>query len=80
MDFDNDRYLKATPCKYLKDKKCSIYGDRPEDCRSFPHTHKTGFTQRTFGLIDNYSICPIVFNLFEQLKKGITFYHKYENH
>ena len=71
--FDNDRYLKATPCKYLKDKKCSIYTDRPEDCRSYPHTHKAGFTRRSLGLIQNYSICPIVFNLFEQLKQELNF-------
>ena len=75
MAFEKDRYLKATPCKYLKDKKCSIYADRPEDCRSYPHTHKSNFTQRTFGLIDNYSICPIVFNLFERLKEELNFKH-----
>jgi Fe-S-cluster containining protein len=65
---DNIKYLKDTPCKYLRDKKCTIYPDRPEECRSYPHTHKDEFIFRLFGVIDNYEICPIVFNLFETLK------------
>ena len=71
--FDESRYLKDTPCKYLEDKKCSIYADRPKDCKSYPHTHKRGFTSRTFFMIENYGICPIVFNLFEQLKRELRF-------
>lgn len=54
-------YLKDTPCKYLKGKSCSIYLDRPEDCKSYPHTNLTGFISRTLEMIDNYGICPIVF-------------------
>ena len=70
---DGDKYLKFTPCKYLEDKKCSIYPDRPENCKSYPHTHKPGFTTRTLGIFENYSICPIVFNVFERLKAEIQF-------
>ncbi|MBN1185128.1 MAG: YkgJ family cysteine cluster protein [Bacteroidales bacterium] len=62
-------YLKDIPCKYLIDKSCSIYPDRPEDCKSYPHVQKPEFITRTLGMIDNYGICPIVFNLFEQLKE-----------
>ena len=62
------QYLKDTPCKYLKNGSCSIYPDRPEECASYPYTHKTEFITRTLGMIDNYGICPIVFNLLEQLK------------
>ena len=61
-------YLKEIPCKYLKDKKCTIYEDRPEECRSYPNTHKDEFSSRTFGMISNYEICPIVFNVYERLK------------
>ncbi len=72
-DFDKIKYLKNIPCKYLKDKKCSVYSDRPNDCRSYPHTHKAGFISRTIGMINNYGICPIVFNLFEELKIELRF-------
>ncbi len=61
-------YFSHLPCSFLNDNKCTIYNDRPEDCRSFPHLHKEYFTSRLWGVIDNYSICPIVFNVFEELK------------
>jgi len=56
------------PCKFLNNCKCTIYDIRPKDCISYPHTQKKGFTSRLLGVIENYSICPIVFNLVEQLK------------
>lgn len=68
LTHNNAKYLKDMPCKYLKEDKCTIYPDRPEECRSFPFTHKDGFIFRLFGVIDNYEICPIVFNLYERLK------------
>jgi len=70
---DGEQYFKNLPCSFLKDKKCTIYNDRPEDCRSFPHLHKKHFTTRLLGVIENYSICPIVFNVFERLKRELNF-------
>ena len=70
---DGMEFLKDTPCKYLKNKSCSIYMNRPEVCKSYPYTHKPGFISRTLGMIDNYEICPIVFNLFEQLKEALGY-------
>lgn len=76
-NFEGIKYLKDTPCKYLVDKSCSIYTNRPEDCKSYPHTQKKEFITCTLGLIENYGICPIVFNLFEQLKQELD-YKNYE--
>jgi len=67
-NFEKIKCLKATPCKFLNDKSCTIYTDRPEDCKSYTHTQQPDFISRTLGMIDNYGICPIVFNLFERLK------------
>jgi len=67
-NFENFKYLKSIPCKYLKDKKCMVYSDRPEECRSYPYLHKDMFISRTLGVLNNYEICPIVFNVFELLK------------
>jgi len=67
-DFEDLKYLRSVPCKYLKDKKCMIYSDRPEECRSYPYLHKDKFVSRTLGVLNNYEICPIVFNVFELLK------------
>jgi hypothetical protein len=38
------------------------------DCRSYPHLHKKDFAHRVIKVIDNCSICPIAFNVFERLK------------
>lgn len=65
---ENKLRLKETPCSFLKNKKCMVYECRPSDCRSFPHLHKKDFTSRLINVLRNYSICPIVFNVYEQLK------------
>ena len=70
---DGEQYFKYLPCSFLKEKKCTVYNDRPEDCRSFPHLHKKGFTSRLWGVIENYSICPIVFHVFEKLKTELNY-------
>ena len=60
--------FKEKPCPLLKNNLCSIYRHRPKDCKSFPHLHKKEFVFRLWGVVDNCSICPIVFNVYEQLK------------
>ncbi|MBZ5552637.1 MAG: YkgJ family cysteine cluster protein [Acidobacteriia bacterium] len=60
------------PCPLLKDNRCSVYDHRPEACRSFPHLHKNRVTSRLWGIIMNYSLCPIVFNVYEQLKQRLN--------
>jgi Fe-S-cluster containining protein len=64
--------LQSLPCRYLAENKCSIYENRPEECRSFPHTHKENFTSRSLSMLSFYEVCPIVFNLMEQLKNEPT--------
>lgn len=63
--------FKAKPCPLLKDNKCTQYGCRPAACQSYPHLHKKDFISRLIGVIENYSICPIVFNVYEQLKEEL---------
>lgn len=65
--------LKETPCSFLKDNQCTVYECRPADCRSFPHLHKREFTTRLINVLQSYSICPIVFNVYEQLKNEMRF-------
>ncbi|MCJ7434713.1 MAG: YkgJ family cysteine cluster protein [Anaerolineales bacterium] len=56
------------PCPFLKNDQCSNYDCRPKDCRSYPHLYKKDFTSRLLGVVANYEVCPIVFNVYEQLK------------
>ena len=56
------------PCPMLHGKLCSIYENRPEVCRSYPHLEQPHFTTRLMGVIGNVAICPIAFNAYEELK------------
>jgi len=73
IDEDGDMRFNKLPCPFLKNLKCSVYDSRPDDCRSYPHLHKKDFISRLFGVLDSYSICPIVFNVFEDLKLRLHF-------
>jgi Fe-S-cluster containining protein len=73
IEKDGDMSFNKLPCPFLKDLKCSVYDCRPNDCRSYPHLHKKDFISRLFCVIDSYSICPIVFNVFEELKSRLHF-------
>jgi len=70
---NNILYLNSKPCQFLKDKKCTIYELRPEECNSYPYLHKDNFTSRLIGVIENYEICPIVYNVYELLKLKLNF-------
>jgi len=57
------------PCPFLQNNLCTVYDDRPGDCRSFPHLHKRDFVFRMNQAFSNCSVCPIVFNVYEELKR-----------
>jgi Fe-S-cluster containining protein len=59
------------PCPFLIDLRCGYYPNRPKECQSYPHLHKSEFTSRSISVLLNYEICPIVFNVFEQLKREL---------
>jgi Fe-S-cluster containining protein len=65
--------FNGLPCPFLTDNRCSNYACRPKDCRSYPHLHKEGFVTRLWGVVENYAICPIVFNVYEQLKAELWY-------
>ncbi len=75
LDEDNDLRFKDLPCTFLENKKCTIYENRPHDCKSYPHLHKKEITTRLFNVVYNYSICPIVFNVYEDLKHRLNYNH-----
>lgn len=61
------------PCPFLKNKACSCHDHRPESCVSYPHLHKEGFVHRLIGVVDNCSVCPIVYNVYELLKREVWY-------
>ena len=60
---------RITPCPFLKGNLCSIYEDRPGDCRDYPHLYWPDFVSRTWAMIERTFTCPIVFEVMEELKK-----------
>jgi Fe-S-cluster containining protein len=60
--------FRELPCPLLENGRCSNYACRPEECVSYPHLDKDDFVFRLWGVIENYAICPIVFNVYERLK------------
>lgn len=68
MEEEKGFVFKTKPCPFLENNKCAYYASRPGVCKSFPHLHKRDFIFRLMGVIDNYAICPIVFNVYERLK------------
>ena len=69
-DSDKQR-IREKPCPFLRENLCTVYEARPDACRSFPHLHKKDFIFRTIQVVTNCHICPIVFNVFEELKEEI---------
>jgi uncharacterized protein len=64
-----EQALAETPCPFHDGMKCTVYEDRPRDCRDYPHLHKKDFSTRLLAVLENAEICPIVFNVLEQLKE-----------
>jgi uncharacterized protein len=56
------------PCPMLKDNRCTVYEDRPNQCRKYPYLHEKNFVFRTLGMIERTYTCPIVYEVFEELK------------
>jgi len=63
--------FRLKPCPFLRGNECAYYAFRPDVCKSFPHLYKKDFVFRLMGVIENYAICPIVFNVYERLKKEL---------
>lgn len=65
--------LTRLPCPLLAGSLCTNYEHRPQDCRSYPHLHKEDFVARLWNVIENCSICPIIFNVYEHLKEELWY-------
>jgi uncharacterized protein len=68
---DGKQKLKKNPCFFLKGNLCSVFDARPTECRSFPNIQDKSLLPRLISLIHNCAVCPVVYNLYEELKKEI---------
>jgi len=60
--------VNQMPCHFLAGTRCSVYEDRFAECREFPHLQRKNFKDRMFGTLIHYAMCPIIFNVVEELK------------
>jgi uncharacterized protein len=70
---ENQWQTRTTPCPFLKGSRCSVYEDRPADCRGYPYLYEPEFVSRTMGMIERTSTCPIVYEVMEELKTSVGF-------
>ncbi len=68
LDEEGDYVVKSTPCPFLgADNYCSIYEDRPSDCRRFPYTDEDVLLKRPRITLKNATFCPAVHLVLERL-------------
>jgi Fe-S-cluster containining protein len=70
LDKDNDYVVKSSPCPFLgEDNACSIYDDRPSDCKRYPYTDEDVLLNRIPLTLKNATVCPATFVVLEKLRE-----------
>jgi Fe-S-cluster containining protein len=70
VDGEGDYVAKSLPCPFLgADNFCSIYEERPSDCRRFPYTDEDVIIKRKQLTLKNSTFCPIVNYVLEKLSE-----------
>lgn len=70
LDKDGDYVVKSTPCPFLDNHNyCSIYENRPSDCKRFPYTDEDVLLKRSNITLKNSTFCPAVFFVLDKLTK-----------
>lgn len=67
---DGERGMDS-PCAFLNGVACVVYADRPRACRGFPFLHTPGVRRRMADLVSNATLCPIIYNTLELLKRRL---------
>lgn len=73
LEFDEDyggRWLLPAPCPMLEGNLCRVYEVCPTSCREYPHLHND-FRAHSISRINNTFLCPIVFNVVEEMKYAL---------
>jgi Fe-S-cluster containining protein len=71
VDEEGDFVAKSLPCVFLgPDNYCSIYNERPSDCRRFPYTDEDVILKRPELTLKNATFCPITYYVLEKLSKA----------
>ena len=70
---DGVLHFTSAPCPFLgADNFCTVYEHRPRACRDYPYLYDKHFRTRTLTMIENTRCCPIVFNVWQELKTQLA--------
>ncbi|MBI5856649.1 MAG: YkgJ family cysteine cluster protein [Sphingobacteriales bacterium] len=68
VDEDGDFVVNSLPCPFLgSENHCTIYDQRPSDCRRFPYTDEDVIIKRRQLTLKNSTFCPITYYVLEGL-------------
>jgi len=68
VDEEGDFVVQSSPCPFLgEDNYCTIYEERPSDCRRFPYTDEDVLLKRQALTLKNAAFCPITYYVLERL-------------
>lgn len=65
--------FKKDKCLFLDGNTCKVEKCLPIACREYPYTNKEERLFSLYSVISNASICPVVYEILEDLKKIYKF-------
>ncbi|MCO6497297.1 MAG: YkgJ family cysteine cluster protein [Chitinophagaceae bacterium] len=72
LDDEGDYVTRSLPCPFLgADNKCTVYDQRPSDCRRFPYTDEDVFLKRKNITLKNITFCPIAHDVMKGLADNV---------
>lgn len=72
-----DYNTKHKPCDFLQeDGNCKLGDCKPESCKKYPYTNQPDRLGSLLGMLNSVEVCPVVFEMFERLKKEYHFKRK----
>ena len=75
-DVLTEKYGKyvASPCPFLNDdNSCQIKDCLPKSCKDYPYTNKDERLYSLITVVLNSQVCPVVYNILEDLKDIYNF-------
>ncbi|HEV56264.1 MAG TPA: YkgJ family cysteine cluster protein [Phycisphaerales bacterium] len=72
--------LQGRPCPFLNGNRCTVYEDRPTQCREYPYLYEPRFAYRLMAMLERTYTCPVVYQVLEALKRELPFRRRGQGH